>query len=322
MKKIVLAFAFVFLTAWGFSQEEEIMIINPGRETFVHFPSQVLGNQYTLTVFLPEKAVPLSKQYPVIYLLGAGPQQALDAQRFLEKNKVLVVGINFKESDYQDQDKIVEFVSRELIPYIDTNYLTLTDPSRRILAAHGEQASLTALELFAKPNLFGGLALASSGNAIEKFVMPLSGTPRIFVTGNQTELALAQQKLEKAGLVYGSGFALNYASAGEDLFAGLDWEYLAADSQAVSLDRLTASTDKRVLVLNGEDKISLFVTAFLKNGRSFVYVPVSLRMSPPYLVWNPMQGVLSGLPGAEPGKVKIRGGVDKKGFYVKIKLKK
>ena len=304
------------------AQEEGMMIINPGRETFVHFPSAVLGNRYTLTVFLPEKSVPLSQRYPVVYVLGAGPQQAQEAQDFVEKNRVLAVGVDFKEEDYQNREQIIEFISRELIPYIDTNYLTFADSAHRAIAARGKEAALTALALLAKPHLFGAVALAGGADAIEQFQLPLSGTPRIFVTGRQSELALAQQKLEQAGLEYGKNFALAYASAAAGLFEGMDWNYLSAPQQDVSLRRLKAQTDKRALPLDSDEKTLLTVTAQLNNRASFAYIPVSLRISPPYLNWNPARGELTPVAGAEPGTVKISGGVDKKAFSVKIKLKK
>ncbi len=322
MKKFYILFICIFMTSPAFAQEEEIMIIHPGRETFIHFPSAVLGNQYTLTVFLPEKAIPLSKRYPVVYLLGAGPQQAQEAQRFLEKNKVLVVGINFKESDYQNRTKIVEFISRELVPYIDTNYLTFTDPSQRIIAARGKGAAITAIELLSKPNLFGGMALASSADALASFQLPAAGRVRVFVTGRQAELAFAQEKLEQAGLTYGPDFALAYAASSADIFDGLDWEYLSAPAEKVTLRRLKATIDSRRLLLDKADTATLWIKAYLTNGRSFDYIPVSLRISPPYLDWNAKQGEIRPLAGAEPGTVQIRGGVDKIGFRVKIKLKK
>ncbi len=309
------------LACWGFAQEEGVMIINPGRETFLHFPSSVLGNQYTLTVFLPEEKVPLSKRYPVVYVLGAGPQQAQQAQAFVRGNGVLAVGINFTEKDYQNRAKIVEFISRELIPYIDTNYLTFAEPSQRFIAAQGTEAALTAMELFAKPHLFGGLAVASAGDALARLALPQAPF-RVFVSGTQQELALAQERLQWLGAAYGEGFALAYAPDGQDLFAGVDYAYLSAPKAEVALRRLKAVSDKKALLLDSDETARLEVQARLANGRTYAYVPVSLRMSPPYLQWNAARGELRPLAGAEPGKVKITENVDKKTFSVKIKLKK
>ena len=63
---------------------EPLLLINPGRETFLNFPSASVGNDKTVTVFLPEPAVPLRGRYPVIYLLGAGPDDAQAAQEKLD----------------------------------------------------------------------------------------------------------------------------------------------------------------------------------------------------------------------------------------------
>lgn len=322
MKKLYLLIAFLGLACGSFAQEDSRLIINPGRETFIHFPSAVLGDQYTLTVFLPEEAVPLSRRYPVVYLLGAGPKQAEQAKQFLERYKALVVGVNFQEADYQNRAKIVEFISRELMPYIDTNYLTFTDPSRRVIAARGKSAALTAMELFAKPNLFGQLALAFPADAVQQLVLPAAGTPRVFVAGTQAELALAQQKLESLGLAYGEGFALAYAQQTASLFEGVDYGYLSAPAEKVTLKRLKGRVSASSLTLESDTPVKLEVSARLKNGREYAYVPVSLRISPPYFVWNARRGELSLLAGAEAGKVKISGGVDKKTFSVKIRLKK
>ena len=321
MKKIYLALACVFIASLCSAQEDERMIINPGRETFVHFPSAVLGNKYTMTVFLPEKSVPLSKYYPVVYLLGAGPKQAQEAQAFLEKYKALVVGINFEEADYKKDNRIAEFISRELMPYIDTNYLTLTRPENRVIAARGKSAAIVAAELFAKPNLFGGLSLAGAGDAVKNIQLP-DGPARVFVAGTQSELALAQQTLEAAGLSYGTGFALAYAGRAAGWFNALPLDYFFAPADKAALRRLSAKTDVSSLSLDSEDTALLTVTAVLKNGRKFAYVPVSLRVSPPYLDWDASRGALSVLPGAEAGTVQIRGGVDKTAFRTKIKLKK
>ena len=234
------------------------MIINPGRETFVHFPSAVLGNKYTMSVFLPENAVPLSRYYPVVYLLGAGPKQAREAQAFLETNKAVVVGINFEEADYNDGAKIVQFISRELVPYIDTNYLTLTRPENRVIAARGKGAAVVAMELFAKPNLFGGLSLASVADAAEHIKLP-SSSARVFVTGTQAELAHAQQKLEAAGLSYGTGFALAYADRTAGWFDALPLDYFFAPADKAVLRRFSekASDEDSTIIRLPQLEISL-----------------------------------------------------------------
>lgn len=297
------------------------MIIKPGRETFAHFPSAVLGNKHTLTVFLPEAFVPLKGRYPLIVLLGAGPKQAQEAAAYMEHNKAIVGAVNFEEADYANQEQIVRFVARELLPYLETNYPVLPGTENRVIAALGEQGAATALKLLAMPGIFSRVALASPGNTWKKAVLPAQPF-RAFVTGTQAELALAQQTLEKAGLVYGPGFAVEYASAELPLFGALRTDYLFAPEAALALVRLSADVSEKELTLESSDTVSLRILAKLKNGLTLDYVPPSLRISPMYLKWDASQGTLRALAGAYAGTVKIRPLVDKPSFSVKIKLKK
>lgn len=299
--------------------EESRLIINPGRETFVHFPSEIMGDKYTLTVFLPEKFVPLSKRYPVVYLFGPGPKQAEAGHALATKEQVLAVAVNFKEEDYKEADKIVRFLARELVPYIDTNYLTLATPSRRVLAVQGEQAARVAKELFYKPELFGALALFSPKSEAGNWET-LPDNARVFVAGEQSELAVAQASLERANKTYGRDFALAYGAGETDWFGALPLGYLLTAPEKAALKRLQAALSAKELVPG--NAVALRVKARLKGGFVFDYVPPAVRFSPPYLVWNAGLGSLESVPGAESGSIKIRGGVDKITFSTKITLKK
>ena len=318
MKKLFFLLACLLLAGVG-AAEESRLIINPGRETFVHFPSEIMGAKYTLTVFLPEEFVPLSKRYPVVYLFGPGPKQAAAGHALAAKEQVLAVAINFEEEDYKDTDKIVRFLSRELVPYIDTNYLTLASPNRRVLSVQGEQAARVAKELFYQPNLFGALALFSPGEEAANW-KDLPPAARVFAAGNQSELAHIQSSLEKLNKTYGRDFALLYGGAEKEWFSALPIRYLLASPDKASLKRLKVSVPAVQLVPGVS--VPLRVKALLKGGFGFDYVPSAVRMSPPYLEWNADTGTLKILPGAEAGSVKIQGGVDKITFSTKITLKK
>lgn len=322
MKKHFFAAVLALLAACPlFAQEEEIMIINPGRETFVHFPSAVLGNKHTLTVFLPETFVPLKGRYPLIVLMGAGPKQAAEAAAYMERNKAIVAAVNFEEADYAKREKIVRFVSRELLPYLETNYPVLPGAENRVIASRGTGGAVTAAALLQVPGVFGGAAFISPGDAWEKTTLP--ATPfRAFVTGSQAELALAQQTLEKAGLAYGPGFAMEYISSSAPWFGALRTDYLFAPASDLAVTRFKADVSGNELKLESADTVSLRVLARLKNGLTADYVPSSLRISPMFLEWNAARGTLRALAGADAGTVKIRPVVDKPSFSVKIKLKK
>lgn len=322
MKKHFFAILLVLLAgSSSFAQTEEMMIIKPGRETFVHFPSETIGSKHTLTVFLPEAFVPLKGRYPLIVLLGAGPQQAPQAAAYMEWNKAVVAAIDFEEADYAEREKIVRFVSRELLPYLQTNYPILPGPENCVIAAQGRQGAVAAFALLSRPGLFSGAALASPGDAWADIRIP-SKPFRAFVTGTQDELARAQEALEQAGQAYGPGFALEYASAETSVFGALRTDYLFAPQEELTLSHLRADVSGRELQLESADTVSLRILARLKNGITVDYVPPALRISPLYLKWTPRAGTLRALAGADAGTVKIRPVVDKPSFSVKIRLKK
>ena len=112
MKKIILWMLLFAGCGNLFAQAEESrLIINPGRETFVHFPSTVLGNAYTVTFFLPERAVPLHSSYPVLVMLGLTPKHAELVKNFQQQNKVLVVGVNLQILEEHFKGLCVRFKS-------------------------------------------------------------------------------------------------------------------------------------------------------------------------------------------------------------------
>ena len=322
MKKILLSVVLLLGAFNAFSQEADSLIFtHPGRETFVYFPSQELGATNTVTFFLPEASVPLSQSYPVIVMLGVVPKQAREVAAFQQQYPAIVVGINFEEEDYTTRATQIErFLMRELLPYIDTNYLTKTGPENRILAVKGQAASKIALRVAQNPNLFGGLALFSPGDAFESSRVP---DVRTLVVGTQAELALAQETWEHSGKTYGPDFALRYApSEGGVWFSGVDASYLWADKAKTQIKYARAEVSSSKLSLSQAQEVFLRVWVVLADNSLFHYVPTRLRIRPPYLAWEPYRGALKGVSGALSGTLRVSNSVDKPAFSVKVHLKK
>ncbi len=320
MKKWFLCISVCLWASFLSAQEDGRIFIHPGRETFVHFPSSSLGNSYTVTFFLPEEFVPLSKNYPLVVLLGVTANQAEQVAAFQQKTPAIVVGINFEEKDYtKHADKLVRFLTKELLPYVDTNYLTLADPEHRLLAVQGPLAAQIALRVTQNEHLFGALGLVSPGDTWKQ--IPAQGV-RTLVIGTQAELAHAQTMLENNARTYGPDFALRYISADDPWFSALNTSYLWAPSQAVQVKSLQAATSSGAVSLRAKTPIYLRVWAILQNKEVFHYVPSVIRMGPPYLTWDPAQGTLYPVPGAEKATVKLRNGTDNPNFLLKIRLKK
>lgn len=320
MKKLLVILA-LFLCVPAFCGEP-LMLINPSRETFINFPSAVLGNDKTVTVFLPEPAVPLSGKYPVVYLLGAGPKDASAARARLEASarKAILVGVNFDEEDLADADKITRFFSRELVPYIDTNYPTFDLPESRAAAAAGAPGARVLAALLARKNLFARAVLLDGGEQ----PVSLAGADkalRVLLAGKRAQAAVWQQTLEEMGLSYGPGFAV-WLGAHENLFSALNLDYLFAPAQELAVKKLKGEVTPSVLTLGADEKARLALSALLANGMRFDYIPLSVRLSPPYLDWDAQTGYLTPISGAAAGKVKISVFVDKTAFKDKIRLKK
>lgn len=322
MKKLFLLLAFLSGAAGLFAQEDSRIFIHPGRETFVYFPSSALGSTNTVTFFLPEDFVPLHKNYPLVVMLGVVPKQAQLVAKFQQHIPAIVVGVNFEEDDYiQRATQIKQFLTKELLPYVDTNYLTKTGPENRILAVQGENAAKIALDVAQNPDLFGGVALVSPGNVWQTQEVP---SVRLLAVGNQEELALAQQKLESRGRIYGPDFALRYKGENPVWFEEVDAGYLWAPSGEVQIKYARADVSNDIISFSSSavQETELRVWVVLRNNQVFHYVPSALRISPPVLDWVPQRGVLKVISGAVPGTVRVHSFVDNPAFSVKIKLKK
>jgi len=319
MKKLLLLIASLIpVSLWAAAP---LMLVNPGRETFINFPSAILPDK-AVTVFLPEPAVPLKQKYPVVYMLGVWPKDAPAVQQLLERSqqKAILVGLNVEETDLADISKIVNFFSYELVPYIDTNYPTIERPAARVIAAQGGTAAKVLAGLLARKHLFGGAFLANSGIKPVSFAGAEENL-RVLACGSREELAVLWQTLQEMGFAYGPRAALRVTEQ-TDFFKELNLDYLFAETSALQVDKLEGKVNPNVLFISPDEKAQLDMQAVLKNGMRFDYIALDLRIAPPYLGWNAQTGQLRPVPGAMAGKVKITAFVDKLKCSTKLKLKK
>lgn len=149
---------------------------SPATNTFT-INSEILGEQQKAFVYLPKDYEKNKKQYPVIYVLDADYNFSFtaDAVKTLSSwtNRIpesIVIGIstNKRERDLTPKpdktwqppqpipsaggaDKFLEYLEKELLPYIEKNYRT--QPLRTIIGH--SLGGLFALHSFtARPNLF------------------------------------------------------------------------------------------------------------------------------------------------------------------------
>lgn len=300
--------------------QEPLLLINPFRETFIHFPSSTLPDKI-VTIFLPEEKVPLRQKYPVVYVLGAAPAQAQAARTKLEQSgqKAIMVGINVTQKDEENISKLAAFISRELVPYIDTNYPTLDEAKYRVIAAQGAEGARAVAALLARKNLFGKAVLLHPGQEPIKWPA-LTSSRRMWVGGLRAEIAAVTPALQQAGLSYGAGF-VTQLTEGNKLVESLPLDYILAPVEDVQVQRLDGQIIPRVLSLTHPSPLQLTLRVRLVNGTETDYIPDQMAISPLYLHWEPASGELTPIAGSVPGKVKISVFVDKLRWVGKIKLK-
>lgn len=320
MKKSLFLLLFCLCACAGFAQDSR-MLVNPGRETFVNFPSNALGWIKTMTVFLPEESVPLKGTYPAVYVLGAGPKDAREVQAFLDASaqKAIIVGVDLSDKELKDVSKAVDFFAKELVPYIDTNYPTYAYPESRVIAGTGADYAAVAASLLSKPGLFNNGALLAPGTEAVKGGLPTK--LRLFLRGSTEELAAWQKYLDGKGFEYGRNFVYRLGDS-RALADNLPLAYFFGAAKDTAVRKAEASVSAKTLALDDEAGVSFTVKTVLQNGLEFDCLPESLRLSPPYLSWDASKGRLFAVSGAEAGTVKIRGFADRAAFTAKIKLKK
>lgn len=320
MKKLLI-FVLLLLSSFTFAAEP-LMLIKPFRETILHFPSAFLTKEnLVVTVFLPEASVPLTQKYPTVYMLGVGSEQAKQIKKLQDSytQKVLLVGVSLGENASAETEQIAAFIARELVPYITANYLTIDNPIFRALALSGHDKAQLAAELLKKKDLFSRFIFAVPGEKPVS-IAGANAQLRSLLVGTRKELLTWQETLEDMSYTYGTNFVTKITEEAK-IEEILDLDYLFSQEKAVRIKKLTGALFPKTVSLQ-EGSAHLSLKAVLNNGSVFDYIPLSVRMSPPYLAWNGVSGELSPVSGAEAGKVKLSVSVDNVSFSTKIQLKK
>jgi predicted alpha/beta superfamily hydrolase len=147
--------------------------------TYKKIKSTILNEERTIKISLPYGYQTSGKQYPVLFTLDAennGYANSVGLARFLNQYKIpelIIVGImntirsrdlyswkigGIKETTENGADNFLNFISEELIPYIDKNYRTT---KYRIIYGASAGGQFAIYSMITKPDLFEAY-LASS----------------------------------------------------------------------------------------------------------------------------------------------------------------
>ena len=168
MKKMILIAAVLF---------SSILILNAGEDGYtigekVSFKSNILDEERTILVYVPQSYYLTNAQYPVLYLLDGGFHfhHASGIAQFLSSNglipEMIVVAIvnvdrnrDFSPTALSQRptsggaDKFMNFMSDELFPFVERNYRT---KSFNVLMGHSLGGTFATYVLLNKPELFKG----------------------------------------------------------------------------------------------------------------------------------------------------------------------
>ena len=134
------------------------------------FGSRILGNDRMVHVYLPS-GYDSSEEYPVIYAQDGSDylrfgffDNVLDnliEERLIAKVLAVFVDPTNRLSEYDLNDDYVDFFAKELIPYIDANYSTMDDPSKRLVSGASFGGLISIYIAFKHPEIFGNVASQS-----------------------------------------------------------------------------------------------------------------------------------------------------------------
>ena len=167
----------------------------------VRFPSEVMGGtQATFAILLPPAYATSEARYPVVYLLHGGTQNhtAFPARAWFAKEVsrrgMIVVMPHVPQSTYSvrtaaSTTPFIDFIVRDLVPYVDANYRTTASRESRAIAGlsmggYGAVlAGLTHPEFFGNVGAFSGAFTAGREGSILEVVNRLDpdAAPTIYL---------------------------------------------------------------------------------------------------------------------------------------------
>ena len=166
MKKMILVAAIIIGSIVNTSAGDHKYVI--GEE--VTMKSDILNEDRTILVYLPDNYSATDKSYPVMYLLDGGahfhhasgtvqflslqgiiPEMIVVAVKNVDRNRDFSPTHNEKFPTSGGAEKFLKFIKDELIPFVDRNYRTM---SYEILVGHSFGGTFATYALLEAPDLF------------------------------------------------------------------------------------------------------------------------------------------------------------------------
>ncbi len=329
MKKLLIFLTFIFCVGFVFAhggqqllnqigrapvktikpKGEMRIFVKDGEEVITNFPSAYLPMTPKIHIIFPSE---ISERKASIYIFSPEELDKAKIQKMYPDffGKYFFITVLLEEGE----NKFAQFLTSELLPYIEVNYAVLPEADKRTLVAKNSFALAYLSDL---KNISAYLKNAALGfdysSPLPK--IEIEKGLNLWSEGPVDNMAALHAALSKQNLVYLKDFAYDIVAEGTKHFDNLDFLFNKEDRKIV---KATQYQQFETLDLE-KDFASLFwLNLKAKSGYNLAYIPQDLRIAPPFLNWNKEQAVFNIIPGATAGKIKVSGKTE---FGKKFKAK-
>ena len=169
-----------FILAQNKIISDQVKDYNLYNTTAVYLTSEFVTDSFFILISVPDNYNSRTSRFPVLYVLDGDIAfgMAASISRYLQIgdniSEFIVVGIGYgsldksvvkkRNRDYRPEkdggaEKFLEFINKELIPYIDNNYRTI--PGERVLNGYSLGGLFCLYTLFTRPESFNRYIIGS-----------------------------------------------------------------------------------------------------------------------------------------------------------------
>ena len=285
------------------------IFVKEGEEVITNFPSANLTVSPKIHIILPSEN---TGRYPSIYIIS--PEE-LDKEK-IEKmypafyGKYYFITVRLEEGE----NNFAQFLTSELLPYIEVNYAVSSTPQERTFVAKNSFALAYLADLKNISAYLKNVALGFDYSSPLPEIPAVDGL-NLFAEGPVENVAALHAALAKQNLVYLKDFAYNITKDGTKHFDNLEFLFNKAGRKIV---KTTPYQQFETLDLDKDFTSEFWLNLKSRSGYNLAYIPQDLRIAPPFLNWNNEQAAFNIIPGATVGKVKVSGKTE---FGKKFKAK-
>ena len=276
------------------------IFVKDGEEIITNFPSDNLITAPKIHIVLPSGIE--QNRYPSIYIVSETELDKAAVEKLYPAfyGKYYFVTIRLEEGE----TKFAQFLTSELLPYIEINYAVSANVNEKTLIAKNSFALNYLANLKDVSAYLKNAALGFDYSSALPEIEAVSGL-NLWAEGPIDNMAALHAVLAKQNLVYLKDFAYNISK--ESLaqnFANLEFLF---NKEGRKITKTTPYQQFETLDLD-KDFASLFwLNLKSKSGYALAYIPQDLRIAPPFLNWNKEQAAFDIISGASEGKIKVSG---------------